>query len=368
MNRIIAIALLLMVLWTIPSNAESAREYFKFAKFSFDARDYLKALDYINKAIELEPDYTNGLMLRVEINRELKNYHAMISDANRIIKTDNQAISLLSQIHLLRGLAFYFTDNFEKASADFNISLSLNSGNADAYFYKGLIAYHQSSHFQALELFDLSIQKQGDNFEYFYYRAKLKIEYFQPLPDTPAFDHIMADINKSIDLNPEDHRAYKLKCDMLKRNMTAARDLYIEELTKTIELFPDQAEFYAQRGTAKILSNDFVAALADLDKAISFNSSNELILRNRALCHHNLRHYRQAVRDYTTSIDLMIARYQQGQDKNYKKVLAETLVMRGRTYEEMANADDACTDYFNAAKLGSKIGLNNYRRNCNVFN
>ena len=93
MNRIIAIALLLMVLWTIPSNAESAREYFKFAKFSFDARDYLKALDYINKAIELEPDYTNGLMLRVEINRELKNYHAMISDSNRIIKTDNTIVS-----------------------------------------------------------------------------------------------------------------------------------------------------------------------------------------------------------------------------------------------------------------------------------
>jgi tetratricopeptide (TPR) repeat protein len=357
-----------MVFWTIPSNAETAREYFKFAKFSFDAKDYVKALDYINKSIELEPDYANGLMLRVEIYRELKNYHAIIPDANRIIKFDNQSISLLSQAHLLRGIAFYFTGNYQKASDDFSMSLSLNSGIAEAYFYQGLIAYQQSSHFQALELFDLAIQKEGNNFEYFFYRAKLKIEYFHPLPNTPAFDHIMVDINKSIDLNPEDPRAYKLKCDMLKRNMTAARDLYIDELTKTIELFPDQAEFYAQRGTAKILSNDFVAALADLDKAISFNGSNELILRNRALCHHNLRNYRLAIKDYTTSIDLMIARYQQDQDKNGKKVLAETLVMRGRSYEEMTNPDDACTDYYNAAKLGSKIGLNNYRRNCNVFN
>jgi tetratricopeptide (TPR) repeat protein len=357
-----------MVLCTIPSNAESAREYFKFAKFSYDARDYVKALDYINKAIELEPDYTNGLMLRVEINKEFKNYHAMIPDANRIIIVDNQAISLLSQTHLLRGIAFFYTGNYEKASSDFKMAISMNSGIAEAYFYQGLIAYHYSSHFQALEFFDLAIQKEGNNSEYYFYRANLKMEYFQPLPNTPAFDHTMADIIKSIDLNPGDHRAYKLKCDMLKRNLTTARELYIEELTKTIELFPDQAEFYAQRGTAKILDHDFVAALVDLNKAISFDESNELIIRNRALCHHNLRHYRLAINDYTAALDLMIARYQQEQDKNYKKVLAETLVMRGRTYEQMTNPDNACTDFYNAAKLGSKIGLNNYRRSCNVFN
>lgn len=367
MDRIIALALFLL-LYSHTSSAQSEREYFKFAKFSFDAKDYVMALDYINKSIELDPAYTNALVLRVEINMELKNYHAMISDANQIFKDKNQTISMLSQIHLLRGLAYFHVDNFEKAAEDLKSALSTNPGLSEAYFYQGLIYYHQSSLFMALEHFDMAIQKDGGNYEYYYFRAKIKIEHYNPLAGTPTFDHIMTDINLSIDLNPNDHRAYKLKCDMFKRNASAARELYIEELTKTIELFPDQADFYAQRGTAKILDYDFSSALTDLDMAISFGGQNELLLRNRALCHHNLRHYGEAIKDYTFSIELMIAVYQENQDKNHKKVLAETLVMRGRTYTEMSNSDDACMDYYNAAKLGSKIGLNNYRRNCSVFN
>ena len=146
---------------------------------------------------------------------------------------------------------------------------------------------------------------------------------------------------------------------MLKLNETNARELYIEELTRTIELFPEEADFYAQRGMARILEYEFTDALADLDKAIAFNGANGLTLRNRALCHHNLSNYPAAIKDYSNSIDLLIVQFQSDQAKSSKKMLAETLVMRGRTFQQLGNHDEACTDFSNAAKLGSKTGLNN---------
>jgi tetratricopeptide (TPR) repeat protein len=347
---------------------ESAREYFKFAKFSFDSKDYQKALDFINRAIDLEPDYTNGLILRAEINQHLGNYQEVIPDANQIIGVENQAISVFANTYLIRGLAYFHLEKFDQASADFRSSVSHNPENAEAYFYLGLISHQKASFFPALENFDKAIEKDGSNFEYYYHRAKTKIENYHPIPNTPTYDNIIADINKSISLNPEDYRAYELRCDMLKLSAAEIRAPYIDELTKIIKLFPDQPEFYAQRGIANILDYNFKGALEDLNKAIAFNGKNELTLRNRGLCFHNLGGYRDAISDYSSSIDLMIARYQDSQDKSLRRMLAETIVMRGRTYEQMGNPDDACTDFYNSAKLGSKTGLNNYRRSCNVFN
>lgn len=367
MKRIIVVALILLIFAKL-SATESAREYFKFAKFSYDERDYSKALNYINKAIELEPDYTNGLILRAEINLKLRNYPAMVPDLSRILKQENLAISIKSDAHGLLGVSYFNTMNLEKALTEFNHSLRLNEANARSQFYMGRLHYEAGRFFQALECFDLAIKYDAGNYECLYYRSKLRLEYFKPMAGTELFDQIMTDTQKSIDLNPEDHRAYKLKCDLMKLNADAARDAYISELTKSIELFPDQADFYAQRGIAKMMEYDFKAALNDINQAIAFAGISEQNLRNRALCYHNLNNLPLAINDYSTAIDLIIARYQKQPDNVTKKLLADTFLMRGRSYERMSNPDDACADFYNAAKLGSKTAFNYYRRNCNVYN
>jgi len=358
----------LSLLWTGLAANDSAREFFKFAKFSYDANEYDKALVFINKAIDIDPDYLNGLILRADINFKLQNYYAIISDVNQVLKLDEQTTSWHGHVYTLRGTSHYFINKPDKAASDFRQALSSNPENEMAHFYLGLMAYNKHSYFQALEHFDQAIMSNSQNYEYYFYRAKTKIDNYNPIPGTPTFDNIMADIDQAINLNPEDHRSYKLRCNMLKLNEKKARETYMDELSKSIELFPQQADLYAQRGMARILDYKFVDALSDLDKAIAFSGSNGLTLRNRALCHHNLSNYTAAVQDYTSSIELLINKFQQEESKSAKKMLAETFVMRGRTYQQLSNPDDACSDFYNAAKLGSKTGLNNYRRNCNVYN
>lgn len=367
MLRIVTFALLFLV-WTSSAATDSAREYFKFAKYSYDSREYSKALEFINSAIAIDQDYTSSLILRAQIYKEFSNYNAMISDASHVIELGNQSISISAQAYLLRGMAYFHLGKIDMALSDFDQSQSLIPEEDLVYFYKGLICREKHKLFFALEEFDKAIKYNAENYKYFYYRALTKKENYSPIPATPVFDDIMVDIDRSINLNPDDYQVYKLRCDMLKLNMAKDRQLYLDELTQTIERFPEQSDFYAQRGMARILDYKFSDALNDLDQAVAMGGSDELILRNRALCYHNLSNYSAALQDYSSSIDLMINKFQKDQEKNSKLMLAETLVLRGRTFQQIGNPDDACSDFYNAAKLGSKTGLNIYRRSCNVFN
>ncbi len=367
MRRIVTLALF-SFLWLGLNANDSAREYFKFAKFSYDEGEYKKALVFINNAIEIDSEYTNGLILRAEIQLKLEDYTAVINDVSSVLQQTSHSNTILSHIYALRGAAYYFASDIERASLDLNRSISFGSEEAMPHFYLGLIDYENGSYFQALEQFDKAIQINPNNFEYYMWRAQTKIENYNPIPNTPIFHSIMSDIDQAIGHNPEDYRAYKLRCDMLKLSEDNARTQYIDELSRSIALFPEQADFYAQRGMAKMLEYEFVDALSDLNRAISHGGVNGTTLRNRGLCHHNLSNYRAAIEDYSNSIELLIVKFKEDQSKNTKKNLAETFVMRGRSYQQVGNSDDACSDFYNAAKLGSKTGLNNYRRSCSIFN
>jgi DnaJ family protein C protein 7 len=47
-------------------------------------KDNLKALNDLNKSLELDPNYTKSLMRRAEVNMEMENYSAAIHDYGKI--------------------------------------------------------------------------------------------------------------------------------------------------------------------------------------------------------------------------------------------------------------------------------------------
>jgi len=354
---------------SICAYSESAREYFKFAKFSYDSQDYSKALDFINKAIETDPTYINGFLLRAEIYFRLGEFTKVIGDVSYAFSLDENANRTLAEFHLLRGRAYYSMNDFGNATSDIDYCLNLNPTKAEAYFLKGILKSEEANYFDALDNFDRAIKLDADESEYYFKRAELKKILYKPIAGTKIYENIMTDIKLSIALNPDDYRPYLLKCEMLKMDENVKKDYLVSELNGYIELFPDQAEFYSERGMANVLTYNNVAAIEDFTKAIEFDEFNEANYRNRGLCLHNMKRYYTAILDYTKSIEILIKKYQTSNySDSIKKVLAQTFNMRGMSYELNGNQDQACEDYYNAAKLGSKIGLNNYRKNCNVYN
>ena len=356
-------------LFSLNAYSESAREYFKFAKFSYDTQDYTRALDFINKAIEVDPTYVNGFLLRAEIHFRLGEFSKVVNDITLAFNLDENANKTLAEFHLLRGRAYHNMNDLNDAISDIDYSLKLNPSNANAYFLKGIINMEESNYFEALENLDKAIKFDADESEYYFKRAELKKIHYKPLAGTKTYENIMTDIKLSIALNPEDYRPYLLKCEMLKLDQGVKKDYLKSVLDEIIEHFPEQAEFYAERGMTNVLTFNYSSAVLDFTKAIELDEFNEANYRNRGLCLHNMKRYYEAIKDYTSSIEIMVRKYQSANyPESIKKILAQTLTMRGMTHDFNGNADQACDDYYNAAKLGSKIGLNNYRKNCNVYN
>ena len=360
--------LFLLYLITTVSFAETAREYFKYAKYSYNSKDYFKALEFINLAIDVDPQYVNGFLLRAEINYVLNDFIEVINDITLAFKLDENVRKTMADIHLLRGDAYYNLGDVKSAIYDIDYCIRLNPKNSRAQFLRGMINYENGEYFKALEHFDEAIKYDSDESEYYYQRANLKKIHFKPLPDTKIYASILDDIKRASLLNPDDYRPYQLKCSILKLDEKYNKDELISELDGYINSFPDQAAFYSERGLANVLTNRYQHALSDFTKAIQLDETDEANYRNRGLCFHNMRKYQLALNDYSKSINILINKYQSEKNDAVKRLLAQTFNMRGMTNKLNGNADLACEDYYNAAKLGSKTGLNNYRRNCNVYN
>lgn len=360
---------ILLLFLCVHVHAETAREYFKFAKFSLEAHEYHKALDFINTALTMDPHYANGFLLRAHIHMSLKNYENVVSDISEAFEIDLNLSKAHPESHLLRGDAYFQLDELSLAKIDINNCINLNPQNAQSYYLKAIIYTRELKYFEALENFDLAIKHDSDESEYYLKRAELKKIHFKPLPGTKTYDSILEDIRLASSLNPDDYRPFRLKCDMLKLDQHYDKNDFINELTANITRFPDQAEFYTERGISNVLVNNYELAISDFTRAISLEEFGEANYRNRGLCFHNLRKYQLALNDYTKSIEILVKKFQSS-DNNpaVKKLLAQTFNMRGMTNQINGHPDLACEDYYNAAKLGSKSGLNNYRKNCNVYN
>jgi tetratricopeptide (TPR) repeat protein len=348
--------------------AETPREYFKVAKYNFDNGEYNKALVFVNRSIDSDPKYVSSLLLRADINYTLKNFMEVIDDITLVFNIDEAREKSLSEYYLLRGEAYLELDFVDNALNDIDYSLILNPNSSMALYAKARIKYKNEHYSEAIQYLSKSITIDPSNSDLYYLRADSKVRLYKPLPGTKIYDGILADIKLSIALNPNQFDAYKLKCVMLKRDHQIDKNYLISELNTYIKVFPDRSDFYSERGKANVFKGNFNDALMDFTKAIELNEKDEINYRNRGMCFHNLNRYNQAIHDLSKSVEILIGKLSENREsKSLKKALSQTFNMRGLAYKLNNNPSEACEDFKIAAKLGSKSGLNNYRRSCNVF-
>jgi tetratricopeptide (TPR) repeat protein len=129
---------------------------------------------------------------------------------------------------------------------------------------------------------------------------------------------------------PEDAVDYIYRCAILRA--IGNHDLLLKEETKLIELMPDTAEFYNQRGLTYLKLGKSRKAIKDFGKAIALDSEYAQYYFARGLAFTQLGKHRKATKEYGKAVEL---------DPD----LVDAYEMRASSYGKRGKYGEAISDY-----------------------
>ena len=145
--------------------------------------------------------------------------------------------------------------------------------------------------------------------------------------------------DRVIELNPNNARAYNNR-GVAKNELRQYQEA-IADCDKAIELNPGFAEAYSNRGNAKNFLGLHQEAIADYDKTIELNPNYAETYNNRGNAKNFLGQHQKAIADYNKAIEL-------------NPGFAETYNNRGLTKDNLRQHSDAMADYDKAIELNPK--------------
>ncbi|RPI19025.1 MAG: tetratricopeptide repeat protein [Ignavibacteriae bacterium] len=206
--------------------------YKDLARNEYKKDNKMKALEYINKSIEMNPKDASSYNIRGNIYVEMYEEEKALIDYNKSIELDQKHWRYYSD----RGGLYFNQKKFKESIDDFTTSIKLKSDIAHSYYFRGMS----------------------------YYLAEPDI-----YKDTARTNKALYDLQKVTELDSVYWEAYNalgnLYLDLMKP------DLAIKEFKTAASIKPDDPLIHFRIGLAYYLSNDYVNAMPEVDKAIELN-------------------------------------------------------------------------------------------------
>lgn len=207
-------------------------------------------------------------------------------------------ITPFSDLHLIRAIAYRDTGFFTEAYEDFDAAVDLQPDNGYNYFHRGYAFLMEAYYIDAVNDFGVTVMLMPDMYEAYWNRG---IAYNRVEENKLA----LKDLNQAVELISQ-YNPYLLRDRAVVLNELGLYDDALSDYTIAIDIFPDEAMFYAERGLVLQTIGNNQAAVADLDTAILLRTvPNADDYYNRGVSHAQLMQYEEAVSDFTESILLL---------------------------------------------------------------
>lgn len=226
------------------------------------ANEPVKALDVLNRMIELEPDHVHALLTRVNVLFLLDKEAEVITDCQHIISLD-------AENHLppyLMAKAKRTNGDLFGAIADLTKSIALKEDFTEAYLLRAEILLGMNQGKEALPDVEKGIELTPEEESAYLLRGRI----YESLGNQEAAG---ADYQQVLDLNPFNEEACVLTGKLLISE--GKWDEAIAFFDDAIDMTPEFAKAYAERGRAKNLKGDKAGAMDDLKKAIELSPDGE---------------------------------------------------------------------------------------------
>ncbi len=219
-------------------------------------KSYEKAIDDLNKAIELDPNNSQFYLDRVNRYLSLMSYEKAIDDCNKAIELDpNNA-----EFYLGRGICYFFLKSYDKAIDDLNKAIEFDPENSIYYVYRGECYLSLQSYDKAIEDFNKTIELNPENAASYSNRGECYLS-------LQSYDKAIEDFNKTIELNPENAASYSNRgnCYLSLQSYDKA----IEDFNKTIELAPNNEHYEDLKHAFEFKRQDEKVRLEERNKVIA---------------------------------------------------------------------------------------------------
>ncbi|CAO2824257.1 unnamed protein product [Amaranthus hypochondriacus] len=227
---------------------QQARSALETASSLFDSGDFKKALEYVGKVVLVfSPACSKAKNLKVKLLLASKDYSGVIAETGYILKEDESDLDAL----LARGRAYYYLADHDVAMRHYQKGLRLDPEHSElkkAYF--------------GLKKLEKKTKSAEQNVE----KGKLRLA--------------VEDYKAALALDP-DHVAYNVHlqlglCKLLVK-LGRGKDA-LSSCSEVLNIDEELTEALVQRGEAKLLTEDWEGAVADL-KAAAQKSSQDMSIR-----------------------------------------------------------------------------------------
>ena len=249
-----------------------------------------KAIEFYDKAIELNPRLLLGYNNRGAAHMALKNYNAAIEDFTRAIGLDPTNAGAYSN----RGLAYWRAKDEDSTIHDFDQAIEVSPRMANAYVNRGNLRSARGDYEGAIKDYDKAIELEPQSAFNFSNRATAY---------NKRGDHVRAlqDHDQAVALAPKVAPVYGNRADAYWR--AGDYDNAVRDYNKAIELEPRSA-YTANRGSAYWHKGDHKRAMQDFDKALEMDPASAVTYHNRGVARCALGEWEAALEDFRNARDL----------------------------------------------------------------
>lgn len=281
----VVVVLVFGLAMALPSAARAAD--LKDARQALGEKNYPRVVEILDTYLAEHPSDQRALAMRGRAYVELHLPDKALADLNRAIEIQP---AKNGQDVLSRGRAYLALGDFDKALADLNKAIELAPDQAERYYCRGHARSDKQDHEAAFRDFHRAIEldpryaaayiargytqwRRGTKSRPVVYHQgenTFQVMQFESVVDRELVDQGLADLDRAIELAPEDPIAYQMQADFSRELKEWPR--YLAAMNNLVRLNPEASQ--ARNDLAWFLSTIDVEGLRDGKRAVELAEKN----------------------------------------------------------------------------------------------
>jgi tetratricopeptide (TPR) repeat protein len=153
--------------------AQSAKDLTQKGIEFYEKHEYTEALMNLNKAIEVDPNYSRAYYLRANIKESFDDRHGAMKDYNLSLEKNPK----FADAFFARGNVKMKLQDYYGAIDDYTAAIGINENYIEAYFNRGKAKQYLQAYEDAINDCTKIIQINPKNFDAYYMRGILRINF-----------------------------------------------------------------------------------------------------------------------------------------------------------------------------------------------